>query len=411
MHAAKQKFIKEGIAQYRATRFDAAGRAAVEDLKDRMLDLASRCVNKAHVELFGSLVTGFCKPGCDADFSLTHRSFSPWLQGIDSVAEQDVKRLTRVSREAGRMGMEKVRFINARIPVVQFQDPVSGIHCDISIGNPGGVENSKILAEIHNILPDFYGAYVHLIKEWAKRREMIDPDKLMFNSFTITTMALMVLQELGLLPVFRPSGEFGELTLEDVQSTLATFELPPIYEGIEQDDERLGEAVYYCALRFAEYYSKFDFANGTVSLMCPRRHRSLYASIVKTHLSLFEARMRQGWMTYYSGASQEEAAHVSGSRDNFPEAALKAAMQNEMVQRTTDCPFVVEDFVNYVNCGRRVPNSRVAHSQKEFKRLYDLLRDESKVSLEELLEPSNTVPFVNVPGHADDRVRQFATAH
>ncbi|KPI88789.1 hypothetical protein ABL78_2104 [Leptomonas seymouri] len=410
MNAAKRSFIKESIAQYRATRFDDAGRAAVQDLKERMLDLTSRCVNKAQVELFGSLVTGFCKPGCDADFSLTFRNFSPWLQGLDAVAELDTRKLTRVSREAGNMGMEKVRFIRARIPVVQFVDPVSGIHCDVSIGNLGGVENSKILAAIHNILPDFYGAYVHLVKEWAKSREIINPDKLMFNSFTITTMSLMVLQELGLLPVFRPSGEFGELTLEDVQRTLATFELPPIYEGIEQDDERLGEAVYYCMLRFAEYYTKFDFRNGTVSLMCPRRHRSLYASIVKKHLELLEARIHKEWSTYFLGSSHE-MKQLTGHSDNFPVKSFKEAMQNEAAQRPSDSPFVVEDFVNYVNCGRRVPSSRVAHTQKEFKRLYDILRDESKVSFQELLAPSNSVPLVHAPGRPDDRVTQFATKH
>ena len=406
MQAAKQAFMKECIAQYRATRMDDAGRAAVQDLTERMVDLTSRCVNKTHVELFGSLVSGFCKPGCDADFSLTYRNFSPWLQGISSVAEQDLKRLTRVSREAGNMGMEKVRFIHARIPVVQFEDPVSGIHCDISIGNLGGVENSKILAAIHNFLPDFYGAYVHLVKEWAKRREMIDPDKLMFNSFTITTMALMVLQELGLLPVFRPSGAFGELTLSDVENALSTFELPPIYEGISQDDERLGEAVYYCMLRFAEYYSKFDFKNGTVSLMCPRRHRSLYASIVAKHLELLEARKRKEWETYL-GSETTASVHMSA----FPERAFKDAMENEVIQRTSNTPFVVEDCVNYVNCGRRVPPSRVGHTQKEFKRLYDMLREENTVTFQGVFEPSHVVPLVHDASRHDDRVRQFATKH
>ena len=66
MQAAKQAFMKECIAQYRATRMDDAGRAAVQDLTERMVDLTSRCVNKTHVELFGSLVSGFCKPGCKA---------------------------------------------------------------------------------------------------------------------------------------------------------------------------------------------------------------------------------------------------------------------------------------------------------------------------------------------------------
>jgi predicted nucleotidyltransferase len=404
MNAARQTFIEQSIAHYRASRMGDADRAAVQDLKERMLDLASRCVNKAQVELFGSLETGFCKPGSDADFSLTYRNFSPWLHGLRLVDDQDFQRLVRISREAGNLGMEKVRMVRARIPVVQFEDPVSGIHCDISIGNLGGVENSKILAEIRNVLPDFYGAYVHLVKEWAKKRELVNPDKLMFNSFTITTMSLMVLQELGLLPVFRPTGRFGELTLTDVQRTLATFELPPVYEGIQQDDERLGEAVYFCLVRFAEYYSKFDFTNGTVSLMCPRRHRALYTNIVEKHLKIWGERKRQEWSTYFLA----EPATATGS-SRFPEDAFQSAMKDEALQRVATSPFVVEDFVNYVNCGRRVPASRVAHVQKEFKRLYDLLREESKVSLQEALEPSNVVPLVHMPNVHDERVWLFGT--
>lgn len=408
MSAAKQKFIQDSIAHFRATRMDDAGKAAVLDLQSRIHDVCCRCVNKADVQLFGSLVTGFCKPGCDADFSLTYRNFSPWFHGLGVVNEQDIRRLTRVSREAGVIGMEKVRFIRARIPVVQFEDPVSGIHCDISIGNLGGVENSKILAAIHNTSPDFYGAYVHLIKEWGKAREMIDPDKLMFNSFTITTMALMVLQELRLLPIFRPTGELGELTLPDVQRALSSFELPPIYEGIEGDDERLGEAVYYCMLRFAEYYSKFDFKNGTVSLMCPRRHRTLYAKIVKQHLQLFEEKKRDMWQSLLDGAETDDMALTPNTRADS-EKMLLESMQNEHGQRTAESPFVVEDFVNYVNCGRRVPSSRAGHASKEFQRLYDLLRNEKSVSYSEVFQKSNVVPLYNTTDRYDSRVEHFAT--
>lgn len=405
MQTGRRKFIAESIAKYRASRVTSNDKEVVADLLLRMVDLCSRCVNKVELQLFGSLATGFCTTGADADLSLTFRNFSPWLSGIEVVDAQNLKRLARVGREAVEMGMENVRLVHASIPVLQFQDAVSGIRCDLTIGNLGGVANSKILAEIHHVLPDFYGAYVYLVKEWAKRCEVVAPDKAMFNSFTMTTMSLMVLQELGLLPIFVPTGSYGELTLPDVRKALDIFQLPPVYEGIGQDDERLGEAVYFCLLRFAEYYSKFDFRNGTVSLMCPRRHRSLYAQIVKQHMELLGERKRKEWSAYLLGDHGDRTASTSSSR--FPEKSFEESMRREALQRQANTAFVVEDFVNYVNCGRRVPPGRSSKVHLEFKRLYDHLRDEANLSLSDVFHETHTVQLTNKSNQPDSRVETF----
>ncbi|ORC89023.1 mitochondrial editosome-like complex associated TUTase [Trypanosoma theileri] len=403
MNVAKRKFIKDMMSHYRASQPPADHQEILKDLQERVLDIGMRSVNKAHVELFGSHVSGFCKPTSDADLSLTYRNFSPWLQGLERVDDQNNKRMTRFSKEAAEMGMEDVRYIRARIPVVQFTDSLTGLHCDVSIGNVGGVENSKILAAIRGIFPDFYRAYIHLVKEWGKAREVIAPERSTFNSFTVTTMALMVLQELGLLPVFSsPTGEFGQLTLPDVEKQLEKFTLPPIYDSLHGDDEKLGEAVYFCLQRFAEYYSKYDFRSGTVSLIHPRRHRSVYERVVKRHLELLGARKRMEWEKHLAEHREDGA---------FNENDFSASMQNESTQRPINTPYVVEDFVNYVNCGRRVQASRVRHVQQEFTRLREMLIEkESELRFEEVFRESDVVPrfhgFEGV-GTRDPRVKTF----
>nr|CCM15210.1 hypothetical protein, conserved [Leishmania guyanensis] len=188
----------------------------------------------------------FCTTGADTDLSLTFRNSSPWLNGIEWVEEKSCKWFARVGREDGQMGMENARLINACIPVVQFQSPTSGICGDLTIGNLGGVENSKILAEINRVLPDFYGVCVYLVKEWTKKCDVVAPDKSMLNSFTMTTMTLTVLQELDLLPILLPTNTYSELTLPNAQRTLDTFQQPHVYEGIEQDDVLPGVVVYFC---------------------------------------------------------------------------------------------------------------------------------------------------------------------
>ncbi|KAK7202171.1 hypothetical protein NESM_000286800 [Novymonas esmeraldas] len=406
MGSCKQRFMAECLAKYRAAQLTPSDRAAVADMAQRVLDICSRSVNKAQLELFGSLATGFCTTGADADLSLTYRNFSPWMVGMDHVDERNSKRLARVAREAGEEGMEASRLIGARIPVVQFQDPVTSIRCDVTIGNLGGVQNSKILAEIHNVLPDFYGAYVYLVKEWGKRCEVVAPDKSTFNSFTITIMSLMVLQELGLLPVFVPSGDFGELTVADVQKALAGFRLPPAYDGIEQDDVRLGEALYFCFLRFAEYYSKFNFQQGTVSLMCPRRHRTLYADIVKRHIHLLRERKRQEWVTFLATDRGDREVPAT---TKFPHDTFEEAMRAELLQRQAEGTFVVEDFVNYVNCGRRVPASNGPKIHIELKRLYEQLRHDECVAFESVFHSTATVQHSFSADGRDPRVEHFAT--
>ncbi|PWU95412.1 hypothetical protein C4B63_22g64 [Trypanosoma cruzi] len=403
MNAARRKFIKDMMAHYRASQPPTDHETILKDLQERVLDIGLRSVNKAHVELFGSHVSGFCKPTSDVDLSLTYRNFSPWLQGMERVDEQNNKRMMRFSKEAAEMGMEDVRYIRARIPVVQFIDSLSGLHCDLSIGNVGGVENSKILAAIREVFPDFYRAYIHLVKEWGKAREVIAPERSTFNSFTVTTMALMVLQELGLLPVFsKPTGEFGELTLPDVQLQLESFKLPAIYDSLQGDDEKLGEAVFFCLQRFAEYYSKYDFRSGTVSLIHPRRHRSVYEKVVKQYLERLGVKKRIEWEKHLAEHKEDGA---------FDENDFSAAMQNEATQRPCTSPFVVEDFVNYVNCGRRVQATRVQHVQQEFNRLHEMLvNKEAELDFEEVFRESDVVPrfhgFEGV-GARDPRVKTF----
>jgi hypothetical protein len=396
MASAKQKFITSMMKHYRDSSLPINHSDVLNDLTARVRSIAAMSANKASVELFGSYISGFCKPTSDADFSFTYRNFSHWLQGISRVDDQNGKRLIRFSKEAAAQGFTNVRYIPARIPVVQMVDSVTDIHCDVSIGNVGGVENSKILRMVHDIHPDLIGAYIHIVKEWGKAREVIAPDKATFNSFTVTTMALMVLQELGLVPVMHsPTGKFGELTVEDAAKHLESWKLPPIYETLDTD-EKLGEAVLFLWQKFAEYYTRFDFKTGSVSLMYPRRLRTLYGEIVAKHLELFAEHKRAEWEQHH----REHPADGSFDADEF-----SAAMQNEARQRVSTSPYVVEDFVNYVNCGRRVVAPRVPMITKELQRLHDMLLGELQ-PFEEVVKPT-TQKLRSFHEASDRRVMTF----
>ena len=387
----RQLFIKEIMADYRRSIPDESHAAMLEDLHGRLMSVATQAVNKAELQLFGSYVSRFCKPTSDADFSLVYRNFSPWLIGIAKVDIANAKRLARFAKIATEAGFSNPKFIQAKIPVVQCVDPGGGVPCDVSIGNVGGVENSKILGKIRDLHPDVIGAYVHTIKEWGKAREFIAPEKQMFNSFTVTTMAIMVLQELAIVPVFhKTTGECGEVTLADAEEKLDAWTVPDVYARLSKDED-IGEGVFFLLQKFAEYYSKFDFKTGTVSLICPRRIRPIYHEVSSIYLNRHAEIKRAKWVDHHRDHFNEVGA--------FSEEDLSEAMANEESQRPHASPFVVEDLVNYINSGRRVTAARVPHVHSELQRLYDILHKEDVVTVKELMQPSNKLPrFSNFEG-------------
>ena len=356
---------RAAVSRFRATALPAGFQVQYNDFLKRVKDVAQNHMTHPKVESFGSYRSGFCQAGADADLSLSwfHGSFI--LAGHPEFDHRCAGYLHNFAKFARDAGFENVKYIEARTPIVSFHDPVLNLDSDISMCNGTAVENSRILRIIHDLHP-VIPIYIQTIKSWAKAKDVVAPSKSAFNSFTMTTMALMVLQELGLLPVFRsPSGPFGELTVADVEKALAGHRMPEVYYSIGcSDDTMLAQAVEYLFCAFANYYSRFDWANGTVSLITPRKIRSLYQETVNGYLKALHKVKAERW------AEEEKAKRLKANED--PHAFFEA-MRAEVVQRPADTPFVVEDFSNMVNCGRRVNKYQQSHILKKFTELSELV--------------------------------------
>ena len=368
--------------------------ATIEDLRVRLRDIAAKCTNRANCEFFGGLASGFVKNGSDADVSLTYSGYTPLLQGLESADEHTKKKMMTFGKTAADHGMVAVRYVASRIPVVQFVDPVTDITCDVSVGNCGGIENSRMLRRMHDVHP-VVGLYVFAVKEWAKQKEVISPEKGCFNSFTVTTMALMVLQELRLLPVFTSqTGLFGEATDMDVGDALAKTPLNPALAGLDANNaESMADAVTFLLSKFAEYYAAFDFERGVVSLTHPRQLRALYHQSAQLYLEQLKEAKRFSFATL-------------GPVD---ENELSEAMSNEEKQRPSTTPFVVVDIANYVNCGRRVSLvARKNYVLDEFRSLRTMLNTPD-LTLEQLLRPTSVLKQVvtDFDKSGDRRVTRF----
>ena len=243
-----------------------------------MSTISAKNASTVQESISSGLSAGFYKKGADADFSLTWSGYNYLCQGHEKFDDVVNKKLLRLGKTAAEEGMEGVRHVASRIPVVQFSDHVNPeILVDISVGNIGGVENSKILRLIHDLHP-VIPLYIFAIKEYGKMRQLISPECGTFNSFTQTVMALSVLQELGLLPVFsRQTGLFGQMTLDDAKFILSptqnNFKLHPALAGLNpKDDAAMADAVLFMLCKYAEYYANFNFEQGPFRSLILVRH-------------------------------------------------------------------------------------------------------------------------------------------
>jgi hypothetical protein len=369
----------------------------LEELRVRVKEAAAQASNRPQFEYFGSNKSGFCSKGADADMSFTYRSYSALLHGIPKYDEQNTKRMIRFSRALKEAGMSGVKYVEARIPVVSFQDEATGVQVDVTIGNVGGAQNSAILRLIRDTHP-VSPLYVHCVKEWAKSKEVIAPEKSCFNSFTVTTMAIMVLQELGVLPVFsKTTGLGGVLTLEDAKLALDGWKLPQAYDAVAVDDDVMADALMFLLSKFAEYYSAFDVTRGTVSIIMPRRVRPLYAESVEYYLRCLAEEKRAAWDQFYK----------ENKMGNVAESDFAESMRTERVQRPETSPVVVEDFVNFVNCGRRLTQARAEPVFANFKTLRESLVGSTVTTAAELYKPLNRFNRTHVDAAATRRVRTF----
>ena len=360
--------------------------------------MAAASVNRGLISLFGSYETGFHQHGSDADISLYWKNLGLYHVGIPTYEERCRKRLNAFAQAAANEGMEGVKTIDARYPVVQFTDPATGVLVDVSVGNFGGVENTKILkriCDIHPVIP----IYIYAVKLWAKERDVVNPEKSCINSFTITLMGIMLLQELGVVPIFdKCTGECGELTDADAARTIAGFRLPAIYSTISAtDDEKLGECAEFLFKCFAQYYSSFDFAAGAVSLIMPRRLRSHYIHSVDQYMEHLKKKKKHTWHQF----------HLENKMQDTGKDSWLQVMDGELSQRvaTPDIPIICEDPVNYQNCGRRVNISRMDFIRERLTELKQLLETPT-VNPAEVFKKSPS-PFTRNVDPNRTKTRQF----
>ena len=92
---------------------------------------------------------------------------------------------------------------HARVPLIKFFDPSTGVNCDVCVGNDG-VYKSAVLGAFAD-LDERYRDLVFLVKMWAKRFDCNDATAGSFNSFALSLMSMFHLQPRS-PPILPPPG-------------------------------------------------------------------------------------------------------------------------------------------------------------------------------------------------------------
>ena len=202
--------LRRIVRQRRATPQDDQKR---QNLLRRLDGLLARKFPGVALKPFGSFVSVFHTAGSDIDISLevspTSNWYDPKEMGKDAGASgrgrnrrqqqprgyksRKVQLLSKVASELRYQRYADVNLVaHARVPLIKFRDPQTGVNCDVCVGNDG-VYKSAVLGTMAN-LDSRYRDLVFLVKMWAKHFDCNDAMAGSFNSFALSLMSLFHLQ-------------------------------------------------------------------------------------------------------------------------------------------------------------------------------------------------------------------------
>eukprot|EP00478_Filoreta_tenera_P004049 GABV01004342.1.p1 GENE.GABV01004342.1~~GABV01004342.1.p1 ORF type:complete len:150 (+),score=34.62 GABV01004342.1:1-450(+) len=102
--------------------------------------------------------------------------------------------IERLGTQLMEHGFEDVKPLpRARVPVIKFRDPETGISCDICINNSLAVENSKLLRDYARCDPRVRDL-IFVVKYWARRRKINDPYRGTLSSYALSVLVISFCQ-------------------------------------------------------------------------------------------------------------------------------------------------------------------------------------------------------------------------
>ncbi|XP_002983593.2 UTP:RNA uridylyltransferase 1 [Selaginella moellendorffii] len=135
--------------------------------------------------LFGSCVNAFGVCNSDIDVCLS----------VDEEEPNKIELVVQMATILESDAMLNVQALtHARVPIVKFTEPATGISCDICVNNTLAVVNSKLLHDYAQIDVRLR-QLAFMVKHWAKRRQVNDTYRGTLSSYAYVLMCIHFLQQ------------------------------------------------------------------------------------------------------------------------------------------------------------------------------------------------------------------------
>ena len=152
-------------------------RAAVRARIEALLQQSGIIHPESTVAMYGSSCNNFGNDSADLDMCMV---FPPTV--TISAAEQSAI-IEKIAEKLVSIGMLDVSSrATARIPIVNFKDPESGLDCDIAFNNPLAIWNTKLL-KTYSEIDGRVLELAFIIKHWAKQRHINSPGEGTLSSY------------------------------------------------------------------------------------------------------------------------------------------------------------------------------------------------------------------------------------
>jgi len=159
-----------------------------------LLQRAGHLPSGVRLAVFGSSANGFGGPSADLDMCLV------WPRGVPLPADP-ASVVERTAEALRAEGMTDVACRpTARIPIVSFTDPQSGLQGDVSLQNALALANTALL-HAYSRVDARVRALAHVIKHWARRRRMNCAAEGTLSSYGYLLLLIQFLQQRPGAPV------------------------------------------------------------------------------------------------------------------------------------------------------------------------------------------------------------------
>jgi len=219
-------------------------------LMNKFKTMISTRFEGVRVAPFGSYVSAFHSAGSDIDISLQIDKNGPWYDEREEAQARRSQRGGVRARRQQRQGRTKraqllrkvaseLRYRNyhdvnliskARVPLIKFKDPHTGVACDVCIENDG-VYKSAVLGVVADI-DQRYRDLVFLIKLWAKHYDVNNAMDGSFNSYSLCLLCMHHLQRRP-VPILPPT-----MLLTLPRPDLVESEKRELEEHLKSDDDQ-----------------------------------------------------------------------------------------------------------------------------------------------------------------------------